>query len=546
MQRLIFELSDTATECRVYDYETQRLIANLDGDTWTGLFGTLNPSTPSIQHRCCHHDGPTSMPSVPLDDQPPSPPPVTHSPALSSPRLAPLQPRASRSPGSSKPLTTASSTQSNMPHPSSLNAGAACVGASLLRDRGRRKLWDIPHKYHCPIIGTCLSVEELRRLAERHAYPPHAKLSDFDLHISFVAAAETKNPLAIATHKALEKRYASCIRRFSRARDPAGLMPLWEEALATGEAPAALWALMTHPRANLVVLTRAYEDIHMLSHQIGAGQRADLKRLTETRGRLERLQADFDDLFERTQRRTEEREAHIRNLEHALGERERDCADLRVRETRLRDALEQGQTQRLQARIEALDTDLKRLRGELERTRAERDALQVQCTETRDEANAAVALHQTAEAERRALERMLETLLAEDQCPGCPASGCRHDQDLGGRRVLCVGGRQQLVEQYRAMVASCNGRFEHHDGGLEDNQRRLETMLAAADIVVCATDYVSHGAYHRTKRFCKRHDKPHLLLGRSGLSAFAHALSRISASTPTNQARTLDGPPLDS
>ncbi len=32
---------------------------------------------------------------------------------------------------------------------------------------GRRKLWDIPHKYHCPVIGTCLSVEELRRVASR-------------------------------------------------------------------------------------------------------------------------------------------------------------------------------------------------------------------------------------------------------------------------------------------------------------------------------------------------------------------------------------------
>lgn len=53
-------------------------------------------------------------------------------------------------------------------------------------------------------------------------------------------------------------------------------------------------------------------------------------------------------------------------------------------------------------------------------------------------------------------------------------------------------------------------------------------MLASADAILCATDYVSHSAYYRTKRFCKRLDKPHVLLGNSGLSAFARALERVA------------------
>ena len=79
------------------------------------------------------------------------------------------------------------------------------------------------------------------------------------------------------------------------------------------------------------------------------------------------------------------------------------------------------------------------------------------------------------------------------------------------------------------MVTGCNGRFDHHDGGLEDSQHRLEAMLASADIVVCATDYVSHGTYYRTKRFCKRTEKPHALLGNSGLSSFALAIENLAA-----------------
>jgi hypothetical protein len=53
-------------------------------------------------------------------------------------------------------------------------------------------------------------------------------------------------------------------------------------------------------------------------------------------------------------------------------------------------------------------------------------------------------------------------------------------------------------------------------------------MLAAADAVVCPADCVSHDAYYRVKRFCKRHGKPCVLLNGSGLSAFARALERVA------------------
>ncbi len=92
--------------------------------------------------------------------------------------------------------------------------------------------------------------------------------------------------------------------------------------------------------------------------------------------------------------------------------------------------------------------------------------------------------------------------------------------------MLCVGGPLTHVRALNRLVTHCNGRFDYHDGGLEDRDRRLEALLAGADAVICATDFASHSAYRRTKQFCKRHDKPHVLLARSGLSAFA--LERVA------------------
>jgi hypothetical protein len=94
--------------------------------------------------------------------------------------------------------------------------------------------------------------------------------------------------------------------------------------------------------------------------------------------------------------------------------------------------------------------------------------------------------------------------------------------------VLCVGGRQRLIEQYRKLVVRCNGRFEHYDGGKEDNRQRLDALLSSADAVVCATDSVSHDAYYRLKRFCKKVEKPHVFMRGSGVSSFTRAIYRAA------------------
>lgn len=393
---------------------------------------------------------------------------------------------------------------------------------------GRRKLWEIPHKYHCPIIGTSLTVDELRRIGDKFIWrAKDGRLSDYEVHVGFVSAAEQRNALSQATQRLLDKKYAAAVKRYGKARAPEEVRVLWSESLASGEVPAALWALMTHPRTDAETMALAYEDVHMLSHQIGAGQRADLKRLSETRLELERARRELEAGQKRSQRQADEHGREIERLETRLGERALECDCLRARvqecerqvaESGLSERLQlvaglREQTQTLQSRLETLERENAGLRAALSDAEARGEGLRARLEEKASECEA--------------LERILALGMA-DQCGDCPNEGCACRADLAGRVVLCVGGRKPLVEQYRQLVARCNGRFEHHDGGLEDSHHRLEAMLAAADAIVCATDYVSHSAYYRTKRFCKRLDKPHVLLGNSGLSAFARALEQVA------------------
>ncbi len=391
----------------------------------------------------------------------------------------------------------------------------------------RRKLWELPHKLHCPVIGTCLEAAELRRIARNARAQADGNPGDYDVHVSFVAAADDKNPLSLAAHKALEKKFAAQVKRFARARSTEQLTGLWDQALALGEVPGALWATLTHPKCDTALRTRCFEEVHMLSHQVGAGQRADLRRLNAAERDRDELRRAFDDLQRRTRRQLEDREQRLAELEHRLRDADDERRRLSALEAALCDELAELRRSQGQRRTTALQAELAEQRQR--RAQAEQGARrwQAACQAAERRVGALEADCRDLSAECRAMERLLGESLAG--CEACGEADCEACPDLAGRRILCVGGRNRLIEQYRELVARCNGRFEHHDGGVEDNRQRLGALLSAADAVVCPVDCVSHDAYYRLKRFCKRHHKPHVFLRSSGISAFARALDSMAA-----------------
>jgi hypothetical protein len=57
------------------------------------------------------------------------------------------------------------------------------------------------------------------------------------------------------------------------------LRELWEEALARADIPGVYWAVLSHPAATDAIMRKAFGDVHMLSHMVGAAKRADIRRL---------------------------------------------------------------------------------------------------------------------------------------------------------------------------------------------------------------------------------------------------------------------------
>ena len=68
---------------------------------------------------------------------------------------------------------------------------AAANPARSVQGSRRRKLWELPHKFHCPLIGVCFDCDELRRVMFKVMHLPR-DATDFVLHTTAVGCCETR------------------------------------------------------------------------------------------------------------------------------------------------------------------------------------------------------------------------------------------------------------------------------------------------------------------------------------------------------------------
>ncbi|HET6720084.1 MAG TPA: DUF2325 domain-containing protein [Rhodocyclaceae bacterium] len=402
----------------------------------------------------------------------------------------------------------------------------------------RAKLWTLDKKYHCLIIGTCLSVGELSKIARRFRFNARGG-DDYGKHVEAVGCCATRNEVSETLQKALDKRYAGALASFAADRDEAAVLSRWNDCLARGEVAGPLWAAISHKHAGPEVRHAAYAAVHMLSHQVGAGLAADVRRLDFLEQDNSRLRLELAATRATLAQRAELSDEEHRDLKQQIAALRTANATLARAAERL-DRLENGVTLielgrkllSLSGENRALQSAAARADGlaeRVERLQAEGDAARAECAR----------LHQ----ERAVLERLLldaadaASAAAETTDAGradCPNAGdclrCAEKTPLSrGRCILCVGGRTSLLSHYRALAERLGIRLIHHDGGQEEALSRLPELIAGADAVLCPTDCVSHAAYYSLKQHCRKSGKPCLLFKGAGVTSFAFALSRLSA-----------------
>jgi hypothetical protein len=379
-------------------------------------------------------------------------------------------------------------------------------------DGRRTKIWQLGASLHCSIIGTCLTNGELRTLLQKFKATSAENPSDHDLHGIAVAAAGKHDLLAKQIQKALDRRHGAMIHRFAKAGSADELHRCWDEARRSGDIPGGYWAVLTHPFATEALVHRAFGDVHMLSHLVGAANRADIRRLhqleeekTALEAKLARQQAQLRDGIVT-------RDAKIRQLHAMLTARiENDAVDAPAGTGDLPEV----------ATLNALIVDLrKQLDAEVRRReRAEKRA------------GESAALRDEADRGRHSLEREFALLqgeleAAEAGLAGLPEAAGESGGDLSvaGVTILYVGGRPHQVARLKSLIESASGQFIHHDGGIEERRDLLRGLVSRADAAFFPVDCVSHDAAQSLKRLCQQAGKPFIPLRSAGIASLLQAL----------------------
>lgn len=384
----------------------------------------------------------------------------------------------------------------------------------------RRKLIDIDPHLHCSIIGTCLSVSELRRFVVRRVGQHLAAESDLEIHEHGVRLASDAGASRDLSRE-LDRKFELAVKRFGRANTDVAVSDLWEEAKRSGDIPAGYWCLVTHPSTSRALLQRVVGEVHMLSHLVGASNRADIRRLADLEARCAELQARSDRQQARIHALGAERDAAVRELGLAL---QRALSESTEADSKVEEMADEGTAQFLQRALAGLEQRL--AASERRRERAEAAGATARATVVRLESE----LKAIAERERLLLTELQATapLLEQGNAAEEDGDSPRVGADLAGRTVLYVGGRPGALAAMRAICQSRACHFVHHDGGLEVRRGLLESWIAGADVVVFPVDCVSHDAVLTVKRACRQAGRPFLALRSSGVSSFIAALDTWS------------------
>ena len=383
----------------------------------------------------------------------------------------------------------------------------------------RTKLWEFNTNLHCSIIGTCLSTAELRQLLKKVGLAPQDS-TDHDLHGAAVSLAGRHDKASKLLNKALDERHRIAIHQFARINTEEAVRSLWRDFAKRGEIPGAYWAALTHPATTRAIISEAFGDVHMLSHLVGAANRADVRRLCQLEQENAELHARLDKQQYALREAVVARDATIQELRRALAQQFVSRPPTPNEHTTTLHQLVADLERRLASearRSAALDERLSNTSATLSEERAARVEADRKNAALRDELDA--------------IETSIRT------------TGCNHAAvpdvswpRLDGVTLLYVGGRAHHIAQLRALAEKSGAAFVHHDGGIEHHLNLLTGLASQADLVVFPVDCISHHAAQLAKQLCRQAGKRFIPLRSASATSLLAALQRPEVTDLANAA----------
>jgi multidrug efflux pump subunit AcrA (membrane-fusion protein) len=293
------------------------------------------------------------------------------------------------------------------------------------------------------------------------------------------------------------------LNQFEKAATESKLRDMWRDAVRHGDIAGAYWATLTHPLTNQTIISEAFGEVHMLSHLVGAANRADIRRLAQLETERSELQTKLERQQQALHAAVVARDRQIQALREAL------TARIIAGPTSPEDA----------GALRGLVSDLeRRLAAETRRRSALEERLGVVRTDRDKQRTARMAAEQVCDALRVELDTVEASLLPPEDASAKPIV-C-----LDGIVLLYVGGRPNQIAHMRAMVERSGAVFLHHDGGVENHPTLLAGLTSRSHLVVFPVDCISHDAANAVKALCRQRGKRFIALRSASVTSLLAAL----------------------
>ena len=367
----------------------------------------------------------------------------------------------------------------------------------------RQQIWELSAGWQCSIIGTCLPLSDLNILAKKLKINiSQDSFQEYQLHGFFAHETQKQSKVSKMVQKTLDRRHQLAIKK-TRKLSVSELSDYWKLALASGDIPGPYWALLTHPKVYEDLSEQMFADVHMLSHLVGASNRADIKQLKRLDAELAAVNEKFKHRRKLFLKKLIRKNHEIRNLRNIYSELISKTEFKKRISFPNKDHKSNQDLTQLESKIDKLNTELK-----VAKTITKKQEIELVRINNLNEAMAQELLFN----ERRIqLSNRRSNLVRKI--------------DLQGSFILYVGGRKNIINKLRSYVENNNGTFVHHDGGLESSMKELGPQVIQADRIYFPVDCISHSAMHVVKRTCnqKAHSS-YTPLRSSSMSAFKLAL----------------------
>lgn len=373
----------------------------------------------------------------------------------------------------------------------------------------RRNLFDLSPTTHCSVIGTCLTTGELRKVVKKLLGDHIQAVSDHAVHTHGVRLASMKGVPTKLLNKALDQKHYRTIRRFDQAKTEVEVRDLWEASKKEGQIEGAYWSVITHPAASEELFSQVFGDVHMLSHLVGASNRADIRRLSQHEAEVGALRTTVEEIKAAMRAGFSRRDTEIQALQRTLAQA----------------LAEQNESPTHGEETTTLRNLVVRLRQQVAAESGRRERYSTELTEARARINNLSEEIRAAQNRNRQLEDDLHALEA-NIAPLSQGPVGRRDFD---KTILYVGGKQATVQNLRDLVERRGGSFLHHDGGHEQKIGLLPGLISGADCVFFPVDFVSHQAMQVIKRHCELSHIPFIALHRSGIASLSRGLDEYLA-----------------